>query len=264
VKSMGGELLESCDIDSGGIVGDHSFAVVDADDGTVATAKNPRRWGALLGCAAAYVSEPVPGAPLPAVAIRLPDASVVHSDDAGIDAALSAALGRPVRLISGASTSRSAPYQRLDEDGNVSPEMSSFDVAGLGTEDRYYDLSAFHVVTTSTLAELVRLEPQVDFDERRFRPGLVLETVGTGFVENDWVDHALDFGAIRLDVVQLSARCVMPGLAQAELPASRETVQAIARHNRQHVHGRRMPCAGVYASVAGIGTLRIGDRATIA
>ena len=48
VKSMGGELLDAAAIRSGGIANDRGWALQEAATGKVASAKNPRAFGALL------------------------------------------------------------------------------------------------------------------------------------------------------------------------------------------------------------------------
>ena len=50
VKSMLGEDLTSLTLDVRGVVGDRALALVDAEHGRVATAKQPRYWRALLRC----------------------------------------------------------------------------------------------------------------------------------------------------------------------------------------------------------------------
>ena len=55
-------------------------------------------------------------------------------------------------------------------------------------------------------------------------------------------------------------RCVMPTLAQEELPQDRDTLRAIAAHNRIDIPGwGTWACAGAYADVTGAGQVRIGD-----
>jgi hypothetical protein len=44
VKSMMGEELNASEVTKGGLLGDRAYALVDASDGKVATAKNPRKW----------------------------------------------------------------------------------------------------------------------------------------------------------------------------------------------------------------------------
>src|SRR5690349_238429 len=100
VKSMLGETVEEAVLGPGGVLGDRGYAVLDAEDGTVASAKHPRKWARLLDLRAAYLAEPVDGEPLPPVAITFPDGGTRRSDDPGLDAALSAFLGRAARLTS--------------------------------------------------------------------------------------------------------------------------------------------------------------------
>ena len=53
VKSMQGERIDASEVTSVGLVGDRAYAVVDADNGKVGSAKHPRLWGDLLQCVAA-------------------------------------------------------------------------------------------------------------------------------------------------------------------------------------------------------------------
>ena len=64
----------------------------------MASAKNPRKWGALLGFQASFVDEPAEGRPAPPARITLPDGSETRTDAADVDAVLSKALGRNVHL----------------------------------------------------------------------------------------------------------------------------------------------------------------------
>ena len=125
--------------------------------------------------------------------------------------------------------------------------------AGSGRADRFFDLSALHLLTTSTLEHLRELEPAADFDERRFRPNLVLEPGTPGFAENDWVGKVLDLERLRIVVVRRTGRCVMPTLAQRGLGLDRLTLKAIARFNKVESPPTvgPTPCAGVYATVEG-------------
>jgi len=54
-------------------------------------------------------------------------------------------------------------------------------------------------------------------------------------------------------------RCVMPSLAQEDLPKDSRILKALAQHNRIDVAGALYPCAGVYAVVEATGTIRNGD-----
>jgi uncharacterized protein len=100
------------------------------------------------------------------------------------------------------------------------------------------------------------------FDVRRFRMNAILKTERPGFVENDWVSHALALGeGVQLDIALLDPRCVMTTLAQDDLPQDTDVLRTLVRHNRVQLGELgQFPCAGVYAVVAAPGVVRTGDR----
>jgi uncharacterized protein len=98
VESMLGQQLDAVDAGAGGIVGDRAFAVRDRETGKVASAKHPKRWPDLFGCAVAFVEPPRPCDELPAVRIELGDGTSVLSDAADVDAVLSRFFERDVEL----------------------------------------------------------------------------------------------------------------------------------------------------------------------
>jgi uncharacterized protein YcbX len=278
VKSMLGESLTRCHIDGGGVVGDRAYAVVDVETGTVASAKVPRWWSGLLAFSARYVAEPEPGAPQPAVEITFPDGSVHRSDDAAVDDALSAALGRPVRLAAtrpaGSAFEELWPdieglapravidstQTRREDTGEV---ISRFDIAAFAPgSTAFFDLSVLHVLTEATLDRLRELAPGATFDVRRYRPNLLLGGDGSGFVENDWPGRAITFGdGPQLTVSIATMRCVMTTLAQGDLPQDADTLRTIARHNRVEIPTMgTWACAGAYADVAVGGDVAVGDE----
>ncbi|GAB2935597.1 MOSC domain-containing protein [Rhodococcus aerolatus] len=276
VKSVLGEDLTDCVVTERGLVGDRGWALVDADDGVVASAKNPRKWAALLGVSARYLAEPRSGEVPPPVELTLPDGSVLRSDDAGVDAALEAVTGRPVRLTSVPPEGSSfeevwpdvaglAPQRFIDGTrSSTEPTGESVSTIALGSmapAGTFFDLAVLHVLTTSTLAELARLAPGADFDARRYRPNLLLHTDDGGFAEDAWVGTTLAVGdGLRCSVSMLAMRCVMTTLAQRDLPADPDTLRAIARHHREEIPGLgTWACAGVYAGVEAGGTVRVGD-----
>jgi MOSC domain-containing protein len=275
VKSMLGEAVERCRIDERGMLGDRSYALVDVETGTVASAKVPRLWGGLLGFSARCAEEPERDA-APSVEITFPDGSVHHSGDAGIDAALSAAIGREVRLT--ATPPEGAGFEEVwpDIDG-LAPEaviagthvrnegtgerVSRFDLAAMAPHPAFFDLAVLHVLTSATLQRLRELAPGATFDERRYRPNIVLDGVGDGFVENDWAGRVIAFaGGATVTATIPTMRCVMTTLPQGDLPRDPDTLRAIAKHNRVEIPGLgTWACAGVYADVTDPGELAVGE-----
>jgi uncharacterized protein YcbX len=72
VKSMQGEELNATGISRRGLVGDRAYALVDQNDGKVASAKNPRKWATLFAFRASYVDPPQPNGSRTVVRIVLP------------------------------------------------------------------------------------------------------------------------------------------------------------------------------------------------
>jgi MOSC domain-containing protein len=279
VKSMLGEELDAVDLNEGGIVGDRAFALRDRETGKVASAKHPKLWPDLLGCRAAYVEPPRPGEELPAARIDLADGSSVLSDAADVDAVLSRFFGRDVELAHAAQNGYTIDQYHPDEE-NYDPEghrdevveaqlgAAFFNERGLPSavpEGSFFDLYPLSVLTTSTLDQLGDLEPQSRFDLRRFRMNMIVDTPGHGFVENDWIGRTLAIGDdVRLGVALPDPRCVMPSLAQEDLPRDPRILKALAQHNRIDVGGSLYPCAGVYAVAEATGTIRKDDRVSLA
>lgn len=279
VKSMLGESLTRCTVGPAGVVGDRAYALIDVETGTVASAKVPRRWADLLAFSARFTEEPQAGAVPPPVEITFPDGSVHRSDDAGTDDALSAALGRTVRLatvppdgayfeelwpdIDGLAPEKliEATTTRHEETGEV---ISRFDLSAFGAPGTFFDLSALHVLTESTLDRLRELAPDATFDARRYRPNFVLRDEDAGFVENDWPGRSASIGTAQVRFSFATMRCVMTTLAQGDLPRDADTLRAIARHNRIEIPqiGGVWACAGVYADVAEAGEVAVGDPHT--
>jgi uncharacterized protein YcbX len=276
VKSMLGERLERCRIDARGVVGDRTYALVDAETGTVASAKVPRWWAGLLDFSARCVGDPEPGAP-PDVEITFPDGSVHHSGDDDLDDALTAVLGRRVHLVStppeGAAFEEvwpeieglapdaviAATRVRAEETGEA---VSRFELAGMVSQPSFVDLAPLHLLTAGTLERLRELAPGSDFDERRYRPNVVLDTDETGFVENGWPGRAIAFGGgVSATVSIPTMRCVMTTLAQGNgLVRDPATLRTIARHNRRDIPGLgTWACAGAYADVTTPGELVLGE-----
>jgi uncharacterized protein YcbX len=280
VKSMLGESLESAEVTAAGVLGDRGYALIDEEDGKIVSAKNPRKWAGMLGFQARYVSGPVAGEALPPVAITFPDGNELRSDDPAIDARLSAALGRPVRLASMAPDGAAfeevwpdieglAPAEfiestsigRDEESGDAVSDIPGGMFAPPGT---FFDLSVMHVLTTATLDRLQRLAPDATFDVRRYRPNVLVGVDDEGFVENEWVGRTVAIGDAVVTVTLPTMRCVMTTLAQGDLPRDRATLKAIAAHNRVEIPGfGTWACAGAYADVATAGTVRIGDPVSV-
>jgi uncharacterized protein YcbX len=280
IKSMKGERITEGDVSERGLVGDRAFALIDIETGKVVSAKSVRRFPNLFDYHAAYVEPPCAGQTLPAVRVTMPSGSSVDSDAGDFNEVLSESLGIDVKLAHSAPDGFTIDMFSPDIDGadprgrqNTMTEQklgsAFFDDAGMDSpvaKESFFDLFPMSVITTSTLDQLRQLEPDVDFDERRFRMNLIVDTHDDGFVENDWTERELIIGdSVRLVVTMPDPRCVMTTLAQDELPRSTDVLRSLVKHNRIPVAGSgAFPCAGVYAVVVAPGTVRVGEKAVIA
>lgn len=219
---MQGEQLDGAHVSVAGLVGDRAYALLDGQTGKVASATHPKLWPELIACRATFVESPLPGRQLPAIRIELADGTAVRSDAADVDAVLSRFFGRPVELARAAPKDFTIDQYHPDIE-NLDPEghRNELTEQKLGTallnelgmpwrlpDASFLDLAPVSVITTSTLDHLGALQPDSTFDARRFRMNVVVNTTEPGFVENDWVDHALHLG----DQVRLFCRDAGPPL----------------------------------------------------
>ena len=279
VKSMQGQPIEQGEFTAGGLVGDRAYALIDKETGKVVSAKSVRLYPDLFSCKAAYVEQPHSSGELPAVEITLPDGSTVRSDASDIDQALSAALGREVTLANAAPDDFTIDQYHPDIEGAdprgrrgtiAEQKLGSAFFAEAGMDSpvaagAFFDLFPVTVLTTSTLNQLSKLQPDSNFDERRFRMNVIVDSDEEGFVENDWIDRGLSLGdAMQIHVAMPDPRCVMTTLAQDDLPRDNDIMRAMVQHNRLQVaDAGRFPCAGVYAVVQTPGSLRVGDNVSL-
>jgi uncharacterized protein YcbX len=278
VKSMLGEELDAADLSEGGVVGDRAYALVDRETGKVASAKHAKLWPNLLKCRAAFVEAPRRGGDTPQTRIELADGTSVLSDAPDVDAVLSSFFGRDVELASAADNGYTIDQYHPDEE-NYDPDghrdevveaqlgAAFFNERGLPSavhEDSFFDLFPLSVLTTSTLERLGELEPEADFDLRRFRMNVIVDSAAPGFVENEWVGRSIAIGDdVRLGIALPDPRCCMPSVEQEGLPRNPKVLKALAQHNRIDVAGALYPCAGVYAVAEATGTVRQGDRVSL-
>ncbi|MEU1396070.1 MOSC domain-containing protein [Micromonospora zamorensis] len=172
LKSAQGEALTAVEVEPTGLRGDRTWACIDRLDGTVGSAKHPRRWGRLCGVAATT------------------------------------------------------------------------------------DFGAVHIVTTGALDLLGQRIGGASVAAARFRPNLVIDAPG-----DPEPGQELHLGDVVLRVTLPTPRCVIPGLPQADLPADRSVLSALARHYRVPVAGLgHAACFGTYADVVQPGRLRLGQR----
>lgn len=234
VKSMRGEQVTATALNDHGLTGDRGYGVLERATGHIASAKHPRKWSALIACRASFVTEPRPGAPLPPVAITLPDGSIIESTERDVDQVLSRVLGREVTLVTSVPRPPTREADRTPIDGGPDDVIIREELmANAAPPGTFFDYAPIHILTTATLAHLRELYEAGQWDVRRFRPNIVVApATDAGFVEQAWLGRELALGdAIRLRLIDPTARCVITTLAQGDLPRDTNILRTLARHS---------------------------------
>ncbi|GAA2295152.1 MOSC domain-containing protein [Streptomyces hawaiiensis] len=266
VKSMLGETLTEAVATEHGLHGDRMAAVLD-ESGAVGSVKHPRKWGPLLTCRSKITADR-------SITVQLPDGTDLPAGNPHLDARLSALLGRRVVLSDtppehGGLLERAVPDYRGGIPDSLrttaSPDTTGATItSGSTAPGTFFDYGTLHLVTTATLARLRSAHPAGDFDPRRFRPNLVIDTPGEpGFVEDTWIGVHLRIGEALLRPLVPTPRCVVPTLGQGDLPPDPRIMRTVANEHRIAVLGLgRLSCVGVYLDVVEPGTVRVGDPVT--
>lgn len=279
VKSMGGHRVDAMRVEGRGAHADRLWAVRDLANDITASA---RRVPKLLGCSAAYVTEPGPDAGpgnVPEVTITFPDGATCSSADPAVHERLSALVDRDVELVALPpvnDTSRhrlslqqskanfSAAEVRRDfglSDSEALPDTTMFTPRQIMTLARYatppgtfVDLSPLHLMSSTSLASLAGGEP---YDVRRFRPNVLVdvERPDSDYPEAAWVGGEVQIGAATMHVTIQTIRCVVPTRPQPGLELDRGLTRALA--------DRTDRLLGVYADVVKPGVLRVGDVVSV-
>jgi len=253
VKSMLGEQITASEVTGNGLLGDRAYALRDASDGKIATAKNPRKWPNLFDYSSALTATANAGEKMPPARITLPDGTTISTEQSDAAQILSSALKRQITLemVGGASNNETSEEYWLDMDGlEHRNTVTEFNLP-TGT---FFDTATVHLVTTATLERLHELYPEGRFAVPRFRPNVVVSPTDkhSGFVENDWLTRTIAIGdSVRLKIDLNCARCVMTTLAQRDLPRDPGILRTAAQNNQVNV--------GVYASVLQGGKIQRGD-----
>lgn len=262
VKSMVGEAVIAVAVTERGLSGDRVYAVLDGT-GAVGSAKHPRKWGELLRCRSRLDDSGV-------VRVVLPDGTALAVEDPDLDGELSKLLGRRVFLSAvvpeDGRLERAVPAYEggvpdsVRESATVDATGESITTGGVAA-GTFFDFGRVHLVTTAALDRMRAVHPAGDFDARRFRPNLVVDTPGgPGFPEDAWVGSCLRVGEALFRVLVPTPRCVVPTLGHDELPPDPGIMRAVAREHRVPVFDLgRLSCLGVYLDVLEAGTVRVGD-----
>jgi len=223
VKSLGGERVERAQIGDAGIVGDRAWGIQHVESGNVLTA---RRAPELLFASARVDGEEV--------VITLPDGTEVRSDDASVDATLSAWLEREVHLVRPGD--EGATYENpmdIENEGDW--------ISWQGPAWSFHD-------STKSMISIVGADTLGDRDVRRFRTNVVV----SGGEEDALVGSVVTLGSATLDVKKQIDRCIMVTRPQPGLDRDLGVLKAVIKER-----GNMM---SVGALVTAAGAVSVGDE----
>jgi uncharacterized protein YcbX len=240
VKSLQGEAVRVADVEEDGIVGDRRWGIRDGRTDRILTA---RRRPELLAASASYDDD---GMPL----VALPDGSVTAGPGERTDRLLSGWLGSPVSLVPAVGTEpgRAEYFEDATDDTSQAIEWTMPD-------GRYVDAAPVLVLTTASLRTGAGLHAEGVWDPRRFRPNILLDVDGDGWVEDGWVERSVEMGGAVLRPIEPCTRCTMVTRPQPGLDADKDIFRTLARHHQGKF--------GVWSEVVTTGAVSIGDRAAV-
>jgi hypothetical protein len=222
-----------------GITGDRVWAVRELERGGIMSA---RTFPALLQLRARYDGEPAAGMAA-SIKIELPGGDTVLPEDPQTPAILSNLLRRRVALERVRSERLTPAELEAIMRGEAYPPHRDF-----------FDEEVLHLVATGTLAFMRGLRPDSDFDPRRFRANLYVNTgdEADGFVEDRWLEGVLEIGEqARIVGMRPAIRCAMTTHPQPELPHDVNILRTAWQHHEAYV--------GVFAAVGAAGRIRLND-----
>lgn len=268
VKGMAGEQLQQCDIGEQGLAGDRIWALRDVLRQEIQSCKfRPE----LLSCIAKFRDKDkyATGAH---VDITFPDGKVIGSDELIIDQLLSELTGhksslemlRDIKEIDFYRRYKKDNHTWLDElkatferqDGEPLPDLDNLPQATqdfVSVPGTFFLVTPFHFITTSTMAHMRTLDPDLDWAIERFRPNVVIETLPSlnGLVEQEWLGKNLVIGDSTINCNGATPRCGAVTKGQQNLQTNTEILRTIVKKTEQNL--------GAYGAILKSGNLQVGD-----
>ncbi|MFP6843674.1 MAG: MOSC domain-containing protein [Thalassolituus sp.] len=269
VKGMAGELLQECSVGAQGLTGDRVWALRDTARQEIQSCKfRPE----LLTCTAKVKNDPK----TQHIQVTFADGSTLNSDSPDIHQRLSELVGHDSTLESLRPLSEVDFYRRhklddhtwLDElkatfsrePGEPLPDFSSFPQQAqdfVTVPGTFFLVTPFHIITTATMEHFNKLLPEADWDIRRFRPNIVIDTTGydDGLVEQYWIGKQISIANSLIDCTATAPRCGAVTRMQNGLDFDKSMLRTIVKEADQNL--------GIYGSIKQEGTLRVGDAVYI-
>jgi uncharacterized protein YcbX len=239
VKSLQGEQIATARLEDDGVRRDRCWGIRDQVTGRILTA---RRRPELLAATASYDGD------LPV--ITLPGGETLTGPGVRTDELLSDWLGSPVSLVGSAegAPGRAEFFADATDDTSEAIEWTM-------PEGRYVDAAPVLLLTTGSLRAAAALYPDGDWDPRRFRPNVLVDLDGNGWIEDGWIGQQVRLGPAVLIPRQPCVRCTMVTRPQPGLEADVEVFRTLARK-----HGGLF---GVWADITTPGSVSVGDAVAV-
>lgn len=230
VMGLRGESVREAEVVRQGILGDRAYVLYHSQAAKVVDpVKYGYSWGettvapGLLELQAAFDSPPSTSN-LPSVSVSTPDGKGISSGDPEFEALLGETLHFPLKLMNYPAVAEARPKSGR----------------------------ALHILTLSSLRAIKQLYPAGDFDVRRFRPNIVIDTPAHGFPEESWVGSVVSVGTeVTLKVEKPNQRCRMTTMKQGDVRADDRIHETIStKHNN---------ILGAMCNVVQGGSIRVGD-----
>ncbi len=269
VKSMGGEQLDQIEVSRHGLKWDRGWAVRDKRSGAI---RGARYIPGLLMCSARSLPGTSAGL-VPHVEIRLPDGTLITTEDPRADEQLSQAMERELELVAVGTSDPVDHHPGTFETGDLEGDLRM--MFGLEADDplpdmalleeevarasvpagTFVDLFPVDLLTTSSLRYMQALLPESEISARRFRPNFLIDDDGaaTNLREREWIGGSVTLGPVEVAVMADCIRCTIVSARQPGLDKDMRITRALLRHMNQRV--------SVYCNVAQEGMVRVGDPA---
>jgi uncharacterized protein YcbX len=223
IASLAGESLFEAPIHASGILGDRAYTLVCERSGDVASPEFVARWQiAPLVAARGHGPE---------LCLRTPMTSWIPAFDPSAKAALDEHFGFGVILR------------------KTGPWRSSVPVVD-AVQPRY-PRRPLHIVSRRMLTELQKVVPEQAISAQRFRANLIVEINQDDEHDAFLPNTVLEFGDVRLRILESTVRCGFVALAQDGVERSAEALKIIKRDHQM--------LFGVYADVVQEGCVKIGS-----
>jgi uncharacterized protein YcbX len=233
---MQGETLIEADFGRDGLRGDRRWGIRDQTTGKVLTGRREPR---LLLAASTLAEDGTPE-------ITLPGGDRVTGAGAETDAVLSLWLGRPVTLVAaeGSPPGHAEFFADATDDTSQAIEWTM-------PPGRFVDAMALLVLTSASLRTAKDLYPQGDWNARRFRPNLLVDTDADGWIEDRWCGAPLRIGSVLVVPRERCVRCTMVTRPQPDLEPDLDIYKTLSRHHDGTL--------GTWTQVSAPGTAHVGD-----